>query len=431
MSIQITVPELGESVVEATVLRWHKIEGATVTAGEPLVELETEKVNLDVSAPRDGVLTRIEHQAGDDVKIGVVLGILEPTTEGASIATPPPTSAEPNPPTSTVTPPTETAAPLAPPSAVEFKATPVAERMAHEYGVDLRQVAQQTGSAQIGKQQVEKFIKSRQASPPRAAPHAADATQETRALSPRPAPAPRASSVEADDARQERRKMSRRRQTIARRLVEAQRTAAMLTTFNEVDMSAVMTIRKQRREDFEKRHGVRLGLSSFFVRAVVGALKAFPNLNAEIQGDQVVYKNYYDIGIAVDAGEGLVVPVLRDADRLTFADIESKVRDFGERAAQGTLTLDDLRGGTFTLTNGGVFGSLLSTPILNPPQVGILGLHKIEERPIAFESQVVIRPMMYIALTYDHRLVDGRDAVRFLVRVQELVQDPVTLLLDL
>ncbi|MDL1897715.1 2-oxoglutarate dehydrogenase complex dihydrolipoyllysine-residue succinyltransferase [Anaerolineae bacterium CFX7] len=430
MSIQITVPELGESVVEATVLRWHKTEGATVTAGEPLVELETEKVNLDVSAPRDGVLARIEHQAGDDVKIGDVLGILEPTTEGASSATPPPTPAEPSPPTPTVTPPTKTVAPPMP-SAVEFKATPVAERMAHEYGVDLRQVAQQTGSAQIGKQQVEKFIKNRQASPPRAAPQAADATQETRALSPRPAPAPRAPSVEADDARQERRKMSRRRQTIARRLVEAQRTAAMLTTFNEVDMSAVMTIRKQRREDFEKRHGVRLGLSSFFVRAVVGALKAFPNLNAEIQGDQVVYKNYYDIGIAVDAGEGLVVPVLRDADRLTFADIESKVRDFGERAAQGTLTLEDLRGGTFTLTNGGVFGSLLSTPILNPPQVGILGLHKIEERPIAFEGQVVIRPMMYIALTYDHRLVDGRDAVRFLVRVKELVQDPVTLLLDL
>ncbi len=430
MSIQITVPELGESVVEATVLRWYKSEGAAVNAGEPLVELETEKVNLDVSAPRDGTLTRIERQVGDDVKIGETLGILEPSAESAHVA-PAPTA----PPALPAVKP-ETPTPTAAPHAPEFKATPVAERMAAELGVDLGEVAKQTGSVQIGKQQVEKYLQSR----PSAPPPAADAPKETRPApptpmpplpTPTPAPSPAAPSDTARGAREERRKMSRRRQTIARRLVEAQRAAAMLTTFNEVDMRAVMTLRQQRQAEFEKRHGVRLGLSSFFVRATISALKSFPNLNAEIQGDEIVYKNYYDIGIAVDAGDGLVVPVLRDADRLSFAEIESRVRDFGARAAQGTLTLEDLRGGTFTITNGGVFGSLLSTPILNPPQVGILGLHNIQERPIALENQIVIRPMMYVALTYDHRLVDGRDAVRFLVRIKELVQDPVTLLLDL
>ncbi len=224
--------------------------------------------------------------------------------------------------------------------------------------------------------------------------------------------------------------MSRRRQTIARRLVEAQQTAAMLTTFNEIDMRAVMEIRKQRRETFKQRYGVSLGLMSFFVKAAIGALKAFPRLNAEIQGDEFVLKHYYDIGMAVGAEEGLVVPVLRDADRMSFAEIERAVKEFAQKAEAGTLSLDDLRGGTFTITNGGVFGSLLSTPILNPPQVGILGLHKIEERPIAHEGQVVIRPMMYVALSYDHRIVDGREAVQFLVRVKELIEDPTALLLE-
>lgn len=445
MPINIVVPELGESVVAATVLRWLKAEGAVVTAGEPLVELETEKVNLDVSAPRDGVLARIEHPAGDDVKIGDVLGVLEPAPEGAPAAPSPSATAPTQTPSAETKPiepqlqPTPAPAPLpqsesekaSAPRPAEFKATPVAERMAAEYGIDLGEVARQAGDGQIGKQQVEEYLKSRLKAAPQPTPKpAAVPMQAPPVAAPQPT-LPSAAPSGEPGAREERRKMSRRRQTIARRLVEAQRTAAILTTFNEVDMTAVMAIRKQHKEDFEQRHGIRLGLSSFFVRAAVGALKAFPNVNAEIQGDEVILKHYYDIGIAVDAGEGLVVPVLRDADRLSFAEIESQVRDFGERAAKGTLTLEDLRGGTFTITNGGVFGSLLSTPILNPPQVGILGLHKIQERPIALDGQVVIRPMMYIALSYDHRLVDGREAVRFLVRVKELIQDPAAMLLDL
>ena len=244
------------------------------------------------------------------------------------------------------------------------------------------------------------------------------------------APAPEPAAAPAADGREERVRLSRRRRTIARRLVEAQQTAAILTTFNEVDMSAVIDVRQRRRESFEKRHGVRLGFMSFFVKAAIGALKAFPRLNAEIQGDDIVLKHYYDIGMAVGAEEGLVVPVLRDADRMSFADIERKIREYVQQVQDGSLSLEDLRGGTFTITNGGVFGSLLSTPILNPPQVGILGLHKIEERPIALNGEVVIRPMMYVALSYDHRIVDGSEAVQFLVRVKELIEDPETLLLE-
>ncbi len=451
MPTNIVVPDLGESVVEATVLRWLKQEGELVVAGETLLELETEKVNLEVSAPSAGVLKRIEYQAGENVKIGDVLGVIAPAPEEAkppipsegtgSSVSPPPSAAE----TSTVsalgrsireeeehvstsTPRRPSPRPFA---ASEVRATPVAQRMAEEHGIDLRQIPPSSPDQRITKQDVELYLEKQKAKPsPQGATAATPENKENLAKGPEEiTPASPAKVTERAD-REERVPMSRRRQTIARRLVEAQHTAAMLTTFNEVDMTGVMGIRKEHRESFKQRFGVGLGITSFFVKAVIGALKVFPRLNAEIQGDEMVLKHYYDIGIAVGAAEGLVVPVLRDADRMSFPEIEKRINDFAQKAETNALTLEDLRGGTFTITNGGVFGSLLSTPILNPPQVGILGLHKIEERPIAREGQVVIRPMMYIALTYDHRIVDGREAVQMLVRVKELIEDPTALLLE-
>jgi 2-oxoglutarate dehydrogenase E2 component (dihydrolipoamide succinyltransferase) len=296
--------------------------------------------------------------------------------------------------------------------------TPVARRMAEEAGVDLGRLAAQAPGRRVTKQDVQAYLERQQAAPPPAAG------------APAPRPAPPATAQADGHRREERVRMSRRRRTIARRLVEAQQTAAILTTFNEADLGAVMDVRQRRKESFKEKHGVGLGFMSFFVKAAVGALKAFPMLNAEIQEDEIVLKHYYDIGMAIGAEEGLVVPVLRDADRMSFAGIEAAIEQYVQKAKTGTLELDDLRGGTFTLTNGGVYGSLMSTPILNPPQVGILGLHKIEERPIARQGQVVIRPMMYLALSYDHRVVDGREAVQFLVRVKELIEDPETLLLE-
>jgi 2-oxoglutarate dehydrogenase E2 component (dihydrolipoamide succinyltransferase) len=417
MAVNIVVPELGESVVEATVLRWHKREGERVAAGETVVELETEKVNLEVSAPRAGLLTRIEHREGEDVKIGQVLGVIEETpveekAEGAKEGPGEIPSAEAEP-TGETTRAVET----------QVRATPIAERMASEYGVDLRQIQPAAPDQRITKQDVQEFLEKQQAHV--TAPSGLRDTPAPPELMP-----PQRSATHDRAAREERVRMSRRRQTIGRRLVEAQHTAAILTTFNEVDMTAVMELRRQRKEAFKQRYGVSLGITSFFVKAAIGVLKAFPRLNAEIQGDEMVLKHYYDIGIAVGAEEGLVVPVLREADRLSFAEIEKAIGEFVHRAETSTLSVEDLRGGTFTITNGGVFGSLLSTPILNPPQVGILGLHKIEERPIAREGQVVIRPMMYVALSYDHRIVDGREAVQFLVRVKELTEDPAALLLE-
>jgi len=300
------------------------------------------------------------------------------------------------------------------------KATPVAKHLASTHGVDLAQVPGSGPGGRVTKQDVQSYLDSQKVEPEiTAAPPA-----ERKA-----APVPLAPPVDRL-RREERVRMSRRRQTIARRLVEAQQTAAMLTTFNEIDMSTVMDMRKRRRDSFKERHGIGLGIMSFFVKATIGALKAFPRLNAEIQGDEMVLKYYYDIGIAIGASEGLVVPVLRDADRMSFAGIEKAINEYVQKADDGTLSLEDLRGGTFTITNGGVYGSLLSTPILNPPQVGILGMHKIEERPTVLNGTVVIRPMMYVALTYDHRMVDGREAVQFLVKVKELIEDPAALLLE-
>jgi 2-oxoglutarate dehydrogenase E2 component (dihydrolipoamide succinyltransferase) len=300
------------------------------------------------------------------------------------------------------------------------KATPVAQRIAQDQNIDLARVEATGRGGRVTKEDIQAFIEQ----PPKESQEKpAPARVETQ---PEPAAA---APAQPEAGRETRERMTRRRQTIARRLVEAQQTAAMLTTFNEIDMSQVIELRKTRREEFKERFGVDLGYMGFFIKAVIGALKAFPYVNAEIQGDEIVVKHYYDIGIAVGADEGLVVPVIRDADRLSFAEIESAIRGFVERVRSKTLTLEDLRGGTFTITNGGVYGSLLSTPILNPPQVGILGMHAIQERPVAVDGQMVIKPMMYVALSYDHRLVDGREAVQFLVRVKELVEDPQRLLL--
>jgi 2-oxoglutarate dehydrogenase E2 component (dihydrolipoamide succinyltransferase) len=434
VAINIVVPQLGESVVEARVARWLKREGETVAAGEPVVELETEKIDLEVGAEHAGVLASIKHPEGADVKVGDVLAVVEP---GAA-ATAPADGA-----------PSATAAPAAP-AATEGgqhgkdagkdgkdpqKATPTARKMAEAHDVALADVAGSGDAGRITKKDVAGQIQPPSPAPaaPASAPQgpaAAASAPAAKAAKPAapvlpPAP-PRAPGTRAET----RERMSKRRLTIARNLVEAQRTAAMLTTFNEVDMTELMALRERRKEAFKTRYGLGLGIASFFVKASVAALRAFPRLNAEIQGEEMVLKQYYDIGIAVGAPQGLVVPVIRNAEDLSFAGIERAIREFAGKAQNGTLTLDDLKGGSFTITNGGVFGSLLSTPILNPPQVGILGLHKIEDRPVASKGQVVIRPMMYVALSYDHRIVDGLEAVQFLVRVKELIEDPGQMLLE-
>ncbi len=421
MAYEIKVPSLGESIVEATVARWLKRVGETVAAGEPVVELETDKVNLEVAADHAGVVTAILKEEGATVGIGDVLGAIEAGTapRAEAIAAGPAVMAPVEPEMREV----ETSGG----NGAAVLATPTAQRVAAEYAVDLREVA---GTGPGGRITKEDVLRSVQA-PGGARPAPVAATPA--AVAPPPAPAPAARPVApapASGRHEERQRLSRRRLTIARRLVEAQQTAAMLTTFNEVDMSAVMELRKRRKDAFKERHGVSLGFMSFFTRAVVGALKAFPMVNAELQGDEVVVKYYYDIGVAVGVEEGLVVPVVRDADRKSFAQLEQEIAELARRAREGTLSLADLQGGTFTITNGGVYGSLLSTPILNTPQVGILGMHKIEERPVVVNGQIVIRPMMYLALSYDHRLIDGSTAVRFLVRVKELIEDPEALLLE-
>lgn len=408
MPIKIVVPDLGESIVEATVGRWLKQKGENVAAGEAVVELETDKVNLEVSAEQAGVLAQIERQEGEDVQIGDVLGVIE--TESAGQEARPASEAPQKAPAAAAT----------DGAAVDEKATPVAKRLAEAHGVDLAQVHGSHPGDRLTKQDVQSYLEEQPK--PKAAPAPPPAKPK--------APAEPIPAAPAQSGREERIRMSRRRRTIAQRLVEAQQTAAMLTTFNEIDMSQVMALRQRRQTVFQAQHGIKLGFMSFFVKATIGALRQFPELNAEIEGDDIVLKHYYDIGMAIGAEEGLVVPVLRDAERMTFAGIEQAIKDYVQAVEAGTLSLEDLRGGTFTITNGGVFGSLLSTPILNTPQVGILGLHKIEERPIALNGEVVIRPMMYVALSYDHRIVDGREAVQFLVRVKELIEDPETLLLE-
>ena len=415
MTIEITVPELGESVIGATIGEWHKEEGDTVAVGDLLVELETDKVDVEVAAEAAGVLVSIRQPSGADVEIGDVLAEINPDETAVNNGQAAPAA-------------TPEAAPQTPtqPEAKQdtgAKISPVAQRLAEEKGVDISQIKGSGTNGRITRQDVENFLNQQTQTTPSPAPKSA-ATPTPVAPS---APAPVA---QPENGREERIRLSRRRRTIAQRLVEAQQTAAMLTTFNDVDMSAVINLRKQRGPAFLDRNGVKLGFMSFFVKSVVGALKAFPRLNAEIDGDEMVLKHYYDIGIAVGAEEGLVVPVLRDADRKSFAQVEQSIRDYALKARDNSLSLADLRGGTFTITNGGIFGSMLSTPILNPPQVGILGMHRIEERPIAVNGEVVIRPMMYLALSYDHRIIDGREAVQFLSRIKEFIEDPEALLLE-
>ena len=421
MSTEIVVPELGESVIEATVGEWRVTEGQPINVGDIIVELETDKVDVEVGATAAGVLTRILRPAGSDVGIGDVLGLIDNDGQAPPPAASPPSASGDSDSTTA-----DASAPRHSPPA-----TPLARRMADAEGIDLADVAGSGAGGRVTKQDVAARltpVAEPATSPtPPVAPHSAPQPQPQPAPETPPAPRPMPPATARPEERQ---RMSRRRRTIAQRLVEAQHTAAMLTTFNEVDMTAVMDMRRRRQEAFVAANGVKLGLTSFFVKATIGALRAFPRLNAEIQGEEIVLKGYYDIGIAVGAEEGLVVPVIRDADRLSFAAIERQVRDLGTKAKDNAFTLEELRGGTFTITNGGVFGSMLSTPILNPPQVGILGLHNIQDRPVVRDGQIVIRPMMYVALSYDHRIVDGREAVQFLVRVKQLVEEPEALLLE-
>jgi 2-oxoglutarate dehydrogenase E2 component (dihydrolipoamide succinyltransferase) len=459
MAVEIRVPPLGESLVDAVVGTWLKQEGDSVNRGESLVELETDKVNLDVTAEEDGVLARIERREGEVVTVGEVLGLVSgsngataPAPETATAATaaapaPTPTPVPETPPIAATTPPTPAPAPaLTTPAAGEDdadgtgsgRAAPAVRRLAEEHHVDLNTVTGTGPGGRVTREDV-LIVAARQAvqaaptatTPIPAQPHAPDAPPASApAPATSPSPTPAAAAVTSADGREERKRFSRRRQTIANRLVEAQQTAAMLTTFNEVDMSAVMDVRARRKEAFKQKYGVNLGYMSFFTKAVVGALKAFPEMNSELQGDELVLKKYYDIGVAVSTEEGLVVPVIRDADRKTFAEIEQEIATLATKAREGKLALAEIQGGTFTITNGGIYGSLNSTPILNVPQVGILGMHAIQERPVARDGEVVIRPMMNLAVSYDHRVIDGATAVQYLVKVKQLIEDPETLLIE-
>ena len=434
MAAEIRVPTLGESIVDATIATWLKHEGDVVHRGDALVELETDKVNVEVNAEQDGVLQKITKNEGDTVAVGDVIGMIGEggsvaSTNGSSASQPEPAPQPSAPQAAGQTPQSSTqTGGLRPPS-------PLARRIAAEHNVDIAQIEGTSPHGRVTKDDVVNYI-ARQSSgalPQIKAAPAPDTQSAPPAVQQAQVAAPPVATlgVTAEAGRREERiRMTRRRQTIAQRLVQAQHTAAMLTTFNEVDMSAIIDVRTRRKDAFKERHNVSLGFMSFFTKAVVGALKAFPLLNAEIQGNEIVVKHYYDIGIAVGTDEGLVVPVIRDADRKSFAQIEQEIADLAKRARSGQLTLQELQGGTFTITNGGVYGSLLSTPILNGPQVGILGMHKIEQRPVAVDGQVVIRPMMYVAVSYDHRIVDGSEAVRFLVKIKELIEDPEALLLE-
>jgi len=413
MATDILVPTLGESITEATVAQWLKQPGEAVAADEPLVELETDKVTLEVNASTAGVLSEVVVAAGENVEVGALLGRI---AEGAAPskaapAKPAPAKAAPAP------------GPAAPAPTAKSPAaaalSPAVRKLIEDNKLDPAAIAGTGKGGRITKEDVLAALEK-----PAAVPAVAVAA-------PAPAPAPASGPPAEAGAREERVRMTRLRRRIAERLKEAQNTAAMLTTFNEADMSAVMALRKQYRDSFEKRHGVRLGFMSFFIKASIAALKELPAVNGEIDGDEIVYKNHYDIGIAVGTPQGLVVPVIRDADRLGFADIEKTIGALGRKARDGKLSIEEMSGGTFTITNGGIYGSLMSTPILNPPQSGILGMHKIQERPIAVGGEARVRPMMYLALSYDHRLVDGREAVTFLVRVKDYIEDPQRLLIDM
>jgi 2-oxoglutarate dehydrogenase E2 component (dihydrolipoamide succinyltransferase) len=423
MTINIVVPTLGESVSEATVAKWLKAAGDTVQRDEALLELETDKVTLEVYASTAGKLSEIRAPAGTTVEVGAVLGVI---AEGPGASAPAPNASATPAPAAPAQAPAATPAAKAP-AAAEVLA-PSVRKIVAEANLD---VGGATGSGKDGR--LTKADAQALAEIARETRKAA--STPTPAATPAPSPAPAAPAApatpRAPHEREERVRMSRLRKRIAERLKQAQNTAAMLTTFNEVDMSRVMALRNAHKEAFEKKHGVKLGFMSFFVKAAIVALKEIPAVNGEIDGDDIVYKNYYDIGVAVGTAQGLVVPVVRDADRLGFAEVEKRIADLGRRARDGKLTIDELTGGTFTISNGGVYGSLMSMPILNPPQSGILGMHKIQNRPMAIGDKIEIRPMMYITMSYDHRIVDGREAVTFLVRLKECIEEPERLILDI
>ncbi len=434
MGVEIRVPALGESVTEATVGKWFKKPGDTVKADEPLVELETDKVTLEVPAPSDGVMGEILVEQGGTVAVGAVLAALQeagsaPAPAAAKRAAP---AAAPAKPDISTAPAAATASPGS-----DMPPSPAARKALAEAGLDAHEVAGSGRRGQVLKNDVAAALQT-PAAAPKVAAAAAPAPSTMPAASAAvlvPSPAVlrelRLPSAANDGAREERVRMTRLRQTIARRLKDAQNTAAMLTTFNDVDMSTVMALRNQYKDKFEKRHGVKLGFMGLFVKACIQALRDIPSVNAEIDGDEIVYKNYYHIGVAVGTDKGLVVPVVRDADRMTLAEIEQAITEFGKRARDGKLSIEEMQGGTFTISNGGVYGSMMSTPILNAPQSGILGMHRIEDRPVVRGGQIVIKPMMYLALSYDHRIVDGKEAVTFLVRVKECLEDPQRFLLEL
>ncbi len=410
MASDVIIPALGESITEATVGQWLKNVGDAVKADEPIVSLETDKVSVEVPAPSDGVLAEQCAAVGDTVNVGAVIARLS-ASGAAAVSTPAAKPAEAKPAAAAV------AVPAPAGGAVSEAMSPAVRRLIGDYNLDPASIAATGKDGRLTKGDVLKAIE--------------DGTARTLAPAPVAAAVAVAAPAVVADRQEERIRMSRLRQTIARRLKEAQSTAAMLTTFNDVDMTALIAARDRYRDLFEKKHGVRLGFMSFFTKAVTMALKEVPAVNASIEGDEIVYRNYADIGVAVSSPGGLVVPVLRNADRLSFADTEKAIADFGRRARDGALKVEELKGGTFTISNGGVFGSLLSTPILNPPQSGVLGMHRIEDRAVVRDGQIVIRPMMYLALSYDHRLIDGREAVTFLVRVKEAIEDPARLLLDM
>jgi 2-oxoglutarate dehydrogenase E2 component (dihydrolipoamide succinyltransferase) len=463
MSVEIRVPSLGESVTEATVAKWFKQVGEPVNADEPIVELETDKVTLEFNAPASGTLAEIVVDEGGEVEVGALLGTIAQDGAIASAAAPKRAAAA------------EPEAPAAEPEAPAADGgdgrgagalSPAVRKLLEEHGLDPATIPATGPKGNLTKGDVLAAVEARLRS--KAAPAAAPTAAESRPARPEPAaraapPSPQAPEAEAEapepapparapepeppaipapgprtrpaqprlaGGREERVKMTRLRRRIAERLKEAQNTAAILTTYNEADMSAVIALRKRYRESFEQRHGIRLGFMSFFVKASINALQAYPAVNAEIDGDEIVYKHHYDIGVAVGTPSGLVVPVVRDADQLGFAELETTIGELGARARDGKLAMEDLMGGTFTISNGGVYGSLMSAPILNPPQVGILGMHKIQERPVVVQGQIVIRPMMYLALSYDHRIVDGREAVGFLVRVKDCIEAPERLMLE-
>lgn len=414
MSVEIRVPTLGESITEAVVGKFHKKAGDAVSVDEPIAVLETDKVTIDVQAPSAGVIEKLLFQEGAKVKIGDLLGSIDESKSGAGKAAPVAVSAAAAAPTAAAA-----AAPAAPAASGNGASgpgpTPVARAVAQERGIDPATVQ---GSGVNGRVMKDDVLRA--ATPAAAAQAPAS-----------PAPAPAQTLARTPGAREERVKMTPLRKRVAERLLQAQSSAAILTTFNEVDMSAVMKLRKDYNERYEKKHGIKLGFMSFFVKAAIEALKAFPAVNASIDGEDVVFHHYYDIGVAVSGTRGLVVPVVRDADQRSMAELEKTIADYGAKARADKLTLADLQGGTFTISNGGIFGSMLSTPILNPPQTGILGMHNIVERPVVRDGQIVVRPIMFLALSYDHRLIDGREAVQFLVRIKDCIEAPERILLEI